>query len=356
MDFCWRKSGGFTLIEICIVLIISGLLLTAGLKAFNAFLMQQKVGQTTAKLKEIEQALDDYVMQNGFYPCPAPIDAAPNTPAFGKSTNCGGPAPSGTHDVNGRSRNKVRIGGLPVRTLGLADSYASDGWHHRYSYAVTRDLAKDNASFDAGEGAITIKDINGNAIVAGTAQYALISHGPDGKGAHATGGGLYGACGAAPGKDTDNCNAADATFTASEDRSTSQGANHFDDFVSFRMKATASTASGTWCGVVRYSGRREYVSLGATSLQPPLGCPRPNPWITQDDVVEISTACGEQAIEITCREGQHHSFTRTIHCPSGFKAMVVSKDYKTMSHTTLEDIGPTIDGATGSETITCIKQ
>jgi prepilin-type N-terminal cleavage/methylation domain-containing protein len=234
-----RERNGFTLIETCIVIIISGLLLAAALKAFNIYVSNQQIEQTKDRLDEIKDALNDYVTTNGYYPCPARIDAAPNTAAFGTATNCGGAAPAGTSDVDGRGGRKVRIGGLPVRTLALTDTYDLDGWDRRFTYAVTRDMAKDAASFHANEGAIAIQDINGNPVVNGTAHYALISHGPDGRGAYGAGGGLFAACGAS-GKDAANCSNSAAAFVYSEDRATASGAQHYDDFLLYSQKLPAT--------------------------------------------------------------------------------------------------------------------
>jgi prepilin-type N-terminal cleavage/methylation domain-containing protein len=339
------NRSGFSLIELCIVLIISGLLLAAGLKAFNVYITRQRVEQTYNRLEEIKDALDDFVAANGHYPCPSQIDAAPNTPGFGKVTDCDGAAPGGTSDVNGRGGRKVRIGGLPVRTLAISDSYSTDGWDHRFTYAVTRDLAQDAGTFNPQQGAITIDDINGNTVVAGTAHYALISHGPDGKGAYATGGRLYAACASAPGKDQNNCGSSSALFTASDDRSTANGVNHFDDFVLFETKAEGLVSSGTWCGSLQLSGYRG----GIDQIIPPLGCP---PYA--EDEIDLSVSCGGQPIKLTC-EHQYPN-KRTILCPSGFKAMVLPGDFKVHTHEVLEYTAPEIDGASSSESITCIKQ
>jgi hypothetical protein len=105
----------------------------------------------------------------------------------------------------------------------------TDGWNHRYTYAVTVPLT--NAStFDNDEGAITIRDINDNTVINGTAHYVLLSHGEDGKGAYSTGGGQFMACNSTSGKDQDNCTNTIATFRVSQDRSTAPGSDYYDDF------------------------------------------------------------------------------------------------------------------------------
>jgi prepilin-type N-terminal cleavage/methylation domain-containing protein len=237
---CHSKSKhGFTLIELCIVLIISGLLLTAGLRAFNIYLRQQQVSETKSNIAAIQEALDGYAQANGHYPCPAPIDAAPDTAGYAAATNCAAAAGSGIAEVTGRGGRKVRIGAIPVRTLGLSDSYMTDGWSRRYTYAVTQKLATSTpATFDNADGGITIRDAAGNAVVNGTAHYALISHGPDGKGAYAAEGGLFMPCNAEPGQDQANCDNASAAFVVTASRATAAGNGHYDDFAAYGTNVT----------------------------------------------------------------------------------------------------------------------
>jgi prepilin-type N-terminal cleavage/methylation domain-containing protein len=236
-----KKRNGFTLIELCIVLIISGLLLTAGLQAFNTYLRQQQVSETKGNIAAVQAALNDYVQANGHYPCPAPIDAAPDTAEYGASANCAAAAGSGITEVVGRGGRKVRIGAIPVRTLGLSESYLTDGWSRRYTYAVTQKLTVSTpGTFSNAEGGITIKDASGNTVANGTAHYVLVSHGPDGKGAYASEGGLFMLCSAEPGQDQTNCDKASATFIVTANRATAAGNGHYDDFAAYGISVAVS--------------------------------------------------------------------------------------------------------------------
>ena len=223
------SASGFSLIELCIVIIISSLMLAAGLKLFNLYMAQQEIVRTNDRLERIQDVINDFAKANGFYPCPAPISVAPDSPGYATATNCAAAAPAGVTEVTGRGGRKVRIGALPARTLEMSDTYMADGWNHRYTYAVTVPLT--NAStFDNDEGAITIRDINDNTVINGTAHYVLLSHGEDGKGSYSTGGGQFMACTATSGKDQDNCTNTTATFRVSQDRSTAPGSGYYDDF------------------------------------------------------------------------------------------------------------------------------
>lgn len=254
-----KGESGFSLIELCVVLIVSGLLLAAGLQAFNTYVKQQKISDTKNDITAIQAALNEYVQTNGHYPCPAPIDATPETAGYGAAANCAVAATTGITEVAGRGGRKVRIGALPVRTLGLSESYMIDGWSRRYVYAVTQKLAvSTSATFSNSEGGITIKDASGNTVSNGAAHYALISHGPDGKGAYSSEGGLFMPCAAEAGQDQTNCDKASAVFIVTENRVSAAGANHYDDFAAYGVSVTL----GSLQNILLCSAQKKFYAPG----------------------------------------------------------------------------------------------
>ena len=117
------------------------------MKAYQHYLDQRGVDVTNDRLQQIQNALDTYVQANQHYPCPAPINAPPGDPSHGKSKCTAG---SGVTEVSGTG-DAVQIGGVPLRDLGLSDTYIADGWDHRFTYAVTKKLEQ-AATFDASQG------------------------------------------------------------------------------------------------------------------------------------------------------------------------------------------------------------
>ncbi|MBY0430539.1 MAG: type II secretion system GspH family protein [Rhodospirillales bacterium] len=114
------RSGGFTLIEMAIVLSIVGLLMSMGLRATSGFMENDRRKQTIARLDMIEQALALYVAQNGRLPCPA-------------DANVGGTeAPVG----GGVCSNAQIRGIVPWVTLNLPETAGLDGWGRRITYRV----------------------------------------------------------------------------------------------------------------------------------------------------------------------------------------------------------------------------
>ena len=230
-----KFGNGFTLIELTVALVVIGLLVAGAAKAFDIYMKKLRVDTTKARISEIEDALRLYVHENGRYPCPAPIDAARDSAAYAQETNCAGAPAAGVSDVSGHAGRRVRIGAVPARALGIADTVMTDGWRNRFTYAVSVNLARPDVPFNNSGGAITITDVNDNTVANGAAHFALISHGPDGKGARAEEGGLVGSCTGGQGKDRENCAYNDAVFRISNERSTAPGAGYFDDFGAYAI-------------------------------------------------------------------------------------------------------------------------
>lgn len=197
---------GNAVIMISILLLISGMALAT---LFKPQLPQEKEKAkiTKERLKVIRQRLyffrDDTLDEgeplgmNRSYPCPA-LMTIPETHAdFGKS-KCSG--------VDVVTSGDLLIGAVPVRNLGLANSYAFDGWGRYFRYIrdtndaasiVVTDLAETGGELLSNE--LPTLDLSSLVV-------AVISHGPDGEGAYTRAGNLYAACGnPASNKDGENC-------------------------------------------------------------------------------------------------------------------------------------------------------
>ncbi|MBI3626556.1 hypothetical protein HY224_00730 [Candidatus Uhrbacteria bacterium] len=166
----------------------------------------QQVALTRLNLATIQSALQRYQNENGYYPCPAPLNTKSSDPAFGKGSCTPTPAvPSGSngkiYPLNGSSGTPgdVLLGTVPVRDLKIDDQATLDGWYSLIIYAVTTNLAKDRATYKVNmnpaaippvnNAAITIKGndsptVSGSVTITNNAPYVLISPGPDRKGAY----------------------------------------------------------------------------------------------------------------------------------------------------------------------------
>lgn len=224
---------GFTLIEVALVIVVLGVIIAAGAELYSIQVEQKRQEIMKSRFINVQAAIAQYLYEKGHYPCPASYQDLPNTPQFGRSTDCTDTSVSvdtcsGGICVSDDFGRRVRIGALPIRDLNLSAEDMIDIYGNRLSYAVTEQLAIDLVSFD-GIGAIDIVDDVGNTILsaAGTAHFALFSHGRDGVGAYTASGGETGYPCTSGAKDNENCDT-DAVFRSTE-LSTARTSDRFDD-------------------------------------------------------------------------------------------------------------------------------
>lgn len=196
--------SGFTLIEIAIVIIISGLLLSFFSAGLNIYFKQRALSTTAENLRNAEQSLKTFLEVNGYYPCPANRASKKGEATFGKAAPlCMIDSKQVTTSSNradnpsvvGRDGIYVRVGLLPFRSLGLSDSEAVDGWGHILQYAVTEVLT-DREIFNPLSGSIDVvaEDRQSRLTPPGTAQYVIFSTGEDGMGGYSDNGIPTGKC------------------------------------------------------------------------------------------------------------------------------------------------------------------
>jgi prepilin-type N-terminal cleavage/methylation domain-containing protein len=263
-------TRAFTLIEISIGLVILSLLAAGGLTVGGVMVEQQQYGGSIERVAEAKKALADYFSVNGRLPCPASRTDLPNTTNFGVEVNCaaGGAAPAGTARVNGGgnftgaaySAGVMRIGALPVRSLGLRDSAMADEYGDRILYAMSEQFANP-ALIPAAKGEITLLDAGGNAIAtagaANGAVFLVVSHGPDGKGAYRMLTGAVKAACSGGALDTENCDD-NNSFRDTRFNNGAGSGSFFDDMVGWSPKylittSSASTTAGGTNGQVQFN-------------------------------------------------------------------------------------------------------
>jgi prepilin-type N-terminal cleavage/methylation domain-containing protein len=246
-----KERNGFTLIEICIVMIIVGLLTAAFFKYLDVSIKEKQRADLKAGVVDINAAIVNFLNKNGRLPCPAPETAAPGDAVYGHEAACDGAAHGGTALVSGRKEGgvalKVRIGSLPTRDLNIPDLAMLDPYGHRYTYAVTEKLADADTGNDPAEGAIEVKDEKDKSVLSnpGIARYIVFSHGPDGVGAYSLEGKEFASCDTAR-LDGKNCAEADAVFITTVLTSDADSSGHYDDYLSYST-VQAPKQSGGGC-------------------------------------------------------------------------------------------------------------
>jgi type II secretory pathway pseudopilin PulG len=238
------------LIELAVVLAALALIAGTMLSVATVKIERRQAVAMADTLDVLDEALLHYYRQFGHFPCPASMTEPENTATFGRATDCAAAAPAGTAD-SGAATDAVRTGLIPIRTLVIADSAMFDPWGDRIQYTVIKDLAKDQATFDAyttalTTGVIQIVDLNDNQVTNDDGKtivaYALVSHGKDAKGAANRLGTVVYACTNAT-KDGENCNN-DAVIRDTDLQDSTIAANYYDDFVRWRTLGDLPAVSG----------------------------------------------------------------------------------------------------------------
>jgi prepilin-type N-terminal cleavage/methylation domain-containing protein len=126
------KQGGFSLLEVAIVLAIMTMLFAATLPLLSAQRTNAQIEATRTKLTAAKAALANFISRNNRLPCPA-VGGLPSTdPSYGREAT-----------VPGTCTGTVNAGGTPVagilpwRDLGLSDEATQDGVYLRFTYQVT---------------------------------------------------------------------------------------------------------------------------------------------------------------------------------------------------------------------------
>jgi prepilin-type N-terminal cleavage/methylation domain-containing protein len=264
-----KKSGnaGFTLIELSVVITIIALVLGVALTGITTILESKRGTTTRDKLVVIDEVLQAYLEANQFLPCPAPLSTvASNEAEFGRSQTTAGVCASvtgtpGAQGVFEPAGSGVVIGMVPVKTLGISETYAYDAWNQRLVYAVTRQHAEGGA-YQANDGEVIMRDTVGNRFIdlagpfRGGASYAVLSHGKNRMGGYGLRTGAPGACDIAS-PEQENCDFQNGTPNADfRDMSYSESddaLNYFDDSIIWRVKdlnLAGNDGTPAWIGMV----------------------------------------------------------------------------------------------------------
>jgi prepilin-type N-terminal cleavage/methylation domain-containing protein len=242
----WRaRTRGFTLIEMAIVMVVIGLVVSGGIVAARPIIEGSKTTETKAKLDRIESALLLHAIRFGCLPCPATANGTGNTAgqAVDSGTN-----PYTSDCVSGCSITATSQGIVPWRNLDLSEADIVDGYGTRISYALGGTTALSaansmnrNGSNYAPTGLLTVNNTAGTTITSAAA-YVLVSHGINR---------IYGYqayTGAQFSSDPNNSTPELANSNGSpfvqNDRVDASGATHFDDIVRWRTKPIITQLCG----------------------------------------------------------------------------------------------------------------
>jgi prepilin-type N-terminal cleavage/methylation domain-containing protein len=135
-------SQGFTLIEMTMVILILGLMMTAFLEPLATRVEEEQRNNTQIQLDEIEEVLYGYVLRNNTLPCP---DCTATTVAGCAAATAG----DGIADQTVPGACDTAFGNLPWADLGIK---GTDQWDNNFTYRVDLVFADttDGTPYDVG--------------------------------------------------------------------------------------------------------------------------------------------------------------------------------------------------------------
>ena len=254
----YSNSKGFTLIELSIVLLITGIISIPLLNLYSNYLKEEKIKITKENIDKVSIGIS--LSSPIRYPCPSNRALPQTNPNYGEDVcaiagftlagvpNCVAGAEQGIckapglrdtvedpDNIIGNNNEFVLIGGIPLKIggtaiAGISGGDAVDGWGNRLSYATSFTSSRFNRTegftrFKSG--VVTAVDEWGNNTAGsnGDGHFIIYSHGQNGSGAY-TYAGVRGNCvvGTAEGENCDG----DSTFSIA--LSQYGGTMQYDDY------------------------------------------------------------------------------------------------------------------------------
>ena len=161
-----RKTGGFSLVEMAIVLAIVALLLGGLLPTISSQIEQARRSETRKQMDEIRSALLGFATANGRLPCPANPSISTGSVNAGVSAGTPGACTSNP-------------GIVPWVDLGISET---DAWGRRFTYSVASTFTT-SFTLSTAANLNVLNAAGGNAIASGVPA-VIVSHGTNGLGAY----------------------------------------------------------------------------------------------------------------------------------------------------------------------------
>lgn len=287
-----KSQCGFTVIEMAIVILISGMLFAAFIKLYSTQQNQKKFTKTIENINIMQDVINQYFGTFGCYPNPSRLDVPLNHIDYGiekprsninVACTIAPPLPTSGldcenfdgRDVDGDGVDEeIIIGALPVVTIatdfelnGVTTNFqelaAIDGYGAKFTYAVTEKMTCSNTALSPTNpaspqaGAIKIVDESRPTrrdvtTPPASAHYVIFSHGENQEGAYSKEGILIDSCfsnlslippapAPPPGaiapsgmrNDTENCDSNDAVFLKGI-ISLADNDSYYDDILTYR--------------------------------------------------------------------------------------------------------------------------
>ena len=287
---------GFTLLELSITLVITGII-AVGYLSYKQFNLDNTArAETLRRIKIIEDALLLNLAQNGNLACPANPSEVIGSTLYGvvgmSFTNPYMCNPHAGNDLGSMNLggDTLYYGTIPTNNIGIPSEYMIDGWGNRFGYVVQRtfinnqtsssactstdgDSAQDNHSNFAyfcfkgqasGSANPSTPDIQiltgaGGSVISNDAVYVIISYGSNGYGAYLRNSDRN----SGSGTDGSNVNRNPMPPTANDDEQLNLGCNPTTDSCSktfYSPQFVSRPPSSDFDDIVVYKDRNQMVN------------------------------------------------------------------------------------------------
>lgn len=140
-----REQGGFTLLEIAVVLLIVGLVTVFGAKLVGSITEGTRTRLTRQNIDTVKLALQAFIARTNRLPCPAVEALPPGNANYGIEAATPGTC-AGTQAIGTVAFRGV----VPWKSLGMTTENAVDAWGNQITYVVTNSATNLNSSTVAG--------------------------------------------------------------------------------------------------------------------------------------------------------------------------------------------------------------
>ena len=166
-----NSKKAFSLIEMSVVLTISGFILISFLQIFPQIVIMAKNADNTKKMRNISDALNAYILENKKLPQPTNIKKSSTDSCY--ATSSGDCKNKADKIVNGN----VYIGGIPSLDLNIGVADMFDAYGNKFVYAVNKKCTENIFNCDTeSDKLISIEFLNHKT---NNLAYVVISNGRD---------------------------------------------------------------------------------------------------------------------------------------------------------------------------------
>lgn len=140
-----KNRKAYSLLELSLVITIISILISGAMTTAVGNINNARVKVTKDKMKVLQDALGNYLSNNGSLPCPADITALKSSSTYATSV---GTTPSTCASATYTNSNLV-YGMVPAVTLGLSKDFAEDGFEDKIAYVVDKNFTQAVTSFSS---------------------------------------------------------------------------------------------------------------------------------------------------------------------------------------------------------------